>query len=58
MSETEKKTAAGKNNEQMREEPSTMRDFLGQLFPLDIVDDIMEKAEKKRKQKEKGEREE
>ena len=50
MSETEKKTAAGKSNEQIREEPSTMRDFLGQLFPLDIVDDIMEKAEKKRKQ--------
>lgn len=57
MSETEKKTAAGKSNEQMREEPSTMRDFLGQLFPLDIVDDIMEKAEKKRKQ-EKGKKEE
>lgn len=58
MSETEKKTAAGKNNEQMREKPSTMRDFLGQLFPLNIVDDIMEKAEQKHKQEEQGREEE
>lgn len=46
-----------KSNEHVREELPTIRDFLLQLFPPNIVDEVIENVEKKRKQEE-GKKEE
>lgn len=40
-----------KRKEQIQEEPITLRELFGQLFPMEVVDKVLAEEEKERKQK-------
>ena len=40
-----------KRKEQIQEEPITLRELFGQLFPMEVVDKVLAEEEEERKQK-------